>query len=116
MNVTDPKLPVEEDEPKEEDLDVTQSEDEFIEKIVRELQLIYIAKYSLDYRQSLEALAYYYGCDLNFGKNSFTISCKDKANLSKWTICKEIIVQEFDKIIYKKVEDKEKRFRLLNSS
>jgi hypothetical protein len=95
---------------------VTHLEEGFSLKIHREIQLIYIAKYSPEYRQSLEALAFQYGCDLNFRKNSFTISCKDKENLQKWTTCKDFVVEEFDKIIYKKVDDKEKRFRLLYCS
>ncbi len=38
---------------KPQDLDVTQSEEGFSEKVVKVLELIYIAKYSPDYRQRL---------------------------------------------------------------
>ena len=45
--------PLDSDDKKPQDLDVTQSEEGFSEKIVKVLELIYIAKYSPDYRQKL---------------------------------------------------------------
>jgi hypothetical protein len=61
-------------------------------------------------------LAFSYGCDLYFGKNSFKVSCKSKLQETQWKICKEMVVAEFDKILFTKVDDKEKRLRLLFSS